>query len=171
MATDTDTSTAAEADATSEREELHTADLVPGDRDTRGDDGRSATRDARTDETTRTEDAGALRAPEPESASRADADNDSRTDDGDAPMALFDNASDLESRWQEIQVRFVDEPRGAVEQADALVAEVMRQLAETFASERAQMEEEWHAGDQVSTEDLRIALKRYRSFFQRLLAA
>jgi hypothetical protein len=165
MATDTDTdsSAAREADANRDREELHTADLVPGDRP--ADDVPTAAEDADTEDQTQ------MPASAPESASGAEDGHTNRADDGEAPMALFDDASDLEARWQEIQVRFVDEPRGAVEQADALVAEVMRRLAETFASERDQMEKEWHAGDQVSTEDLRIALQRYRSFFQRLLAA
>jgi sirohydrochlorin ferrochelatase len=68
----------------------------------------------------------------------------------------------------EIQVRFVDEPRGAVEDADALVATVMQRLAEGFASERERLEAQRGRG--ISTEDLRVALQRYRSFFQRLLA-
>ena len=72
--------------------------------------------------------------------------------------------------WEEIQVRFVDEPRGAVEDADALVATVMQRLAEGFASERERLEAQWGRGEDISTEDLRVALQRYRSFFQRLLA-
>jgi hypothetical protein len=86
-------------------------------------------------------------------------------------VPLFDDASDLDTRWQEIQTRFVDEPRQAVEDADALVAEVMRRLAETFSDEREQLEGDWKEGDEVSTEHLRLALRRYRSFFHRLLAA
>jgi len=89
----------------------------------------------------------------------------------EAAMPLLDDASELDRQWQEIQTRFVDEPRRAVEDADALVAEVMRRLVQTFATERERLEGEWHAGDEVSTEDLRVALQRYRSFFQRLLAA
>ena len=68
-----------------------------------------------------------------------------------------------------MQVAFVDEPRTAVEQADNLVAELMRQLAETFADERGRLEAAWTAGEDVDTEQLRVALTRYRSFFQRLL--
>ena len=64
----------------------------------------------------------------------------------------------------------MDEPRSAVEQADNLVAELMRKLAETFADERGQLEAAWTAGEDVDTEQLRVALTRYRSFFQRLLA-
>ena len=74
-------------------------------------------------------------------------------------------------RWEEIQTRFVDDPRRAVEDADALVATVMRQLAEGFASERERLEGMWGRGEDVGTEDLRVTLQRYRSFFQRLLAA
>jgi hypothetical protein len=63
----------------------------------------------------------------------------------------------------------VDEPRRTVEQADELVAEVMKRLAEGFAAERERLEQQWGRGEDVSTEDLRLALQRYRSFFQRLL--
>lgn len=89
------------------------------------------------------------------------------------PMPLLSDAETdaFEARWDAIQTAFVDEPRQVVEQADSLVAEVMRQLAETFAQERASLERQWARGGNVSTEDLRIALQRYRSFFQRLLSA
>jgi hypothetical protein len=73
--------------------------------------------------------------------------------------------------WETVQVGFVDEPRRSVEQADQLVAELMRELAESFAEARSSLEAEWDRGEDVSTEDLRVALQRYRSFFQRLLAA
>jgi hypothetical protein len=73
--------------------------------------------------------------------------------------------------WERVQVGFVDEPRRSVQQADQLVAEVMRELAESFAQARSTLESEWDRGEDVSTEDLRLALQRYRSFFQRLLAA
>ena len=72
---------------------------------------------------------------------------------------------------EHIQTGFVDEPRQTVEQADELVAQVMQRLAEGFAAERERLEQQWGRGEDVSTEDLRIALQRYRSFFQRLLAA
>lgn len=81
-----------------------------------------------------------------------------------------DEVAGLRSRWNDIQTGFVDEPRRAVEDADALVASAMKRLAEIFASERAQLEGQWDKGDEVSTEDLRIALQRYRSFFGRLLS-
>lgn len=73
------------------------------------------------------------------------------------------------SRWSDIQTGFVDEPRQAVEEADNLVASLMKELAEGFASERERLEKQWDRGDKVSTEDLRVALQRYRSFFDRLL--
>jgi len=76
----------------------------------------------------------------------------------------------LRSRWKEVQTAFVDEPRKAVEEADGLVASAMKRLAEVFAEERSNLEQQWDRGDGVSTEDLRIALQRYRTFFQRLLS-
>ena len=79
--------------------------------------------------------------------------------------------TDLRARWEEIQTRFVDDPRRAVEDADALVAGVMKSLAEGFAQAREQLEGQWSRGEDVGTEDLRVALQRYRSFFQRLLSA
>jgi len=88
--------------------------------------------------------------------------------DDAAPLLPDDEG--FQSRWEEIQVRFVDEPRGAVEDADALVATVMQRLAEGFAQERERLEAQWGRGEDISTEDLRIALQRYRSFFQRLLS-
>jgi hypothetical protein len=74
-------------------------------------------------------------------------------------------------RWKDIQAEFVDEPQVAVREADALVADLMQRLAAMFAAERAELEDRWAGGDQVSTEDLRQGLRRYRSFFERLLAA
>ncbi len=90
-----------------------------------------------------------------------------------APTALFSDSdvSDLRSRWSTVQTGFVDEPRRAVEEADKLVATVMQRLAEGFANERASLEKAWDRGDNISTEDLRVALRRYRSFFDRLLNA
>jgi hypothetical protein len=73
----------------------------------------------------------------------------------------------LRSRWKEVQTAFVDQPRKAVEDGDGLVASAMKRLAEVFAEERSNLEQQWDRGDSVSTEDLRIAL-RYRTFFQRL---
>ena len=78
--------------------------------------------------------------------------------------------SEFRSEWDRIQVSFVDEPRKAVEQADSLVAQVMQHVARTFSDERKNLEGQWSRGDNVSTEDLRIALQRYRTFFGRLLS-
>jgi hypothetical protein len=87
----------------------------------------------------------------------------------DAPLFSDDEAQKFRSRWDDIQAGFVDEPRQAVEQADNLVAEVMKRLATVFADERNNLEQQWARGDDISTEDLRVALQRYRSFFDRLL--
>jgi hypothetical protein len=87
------------------------------------------------------------------------------------PLFGGDEAERYRSRWSEVQAAFVDEPRRAVEDADALVAEPMRRLAETFANERSKLEQQWDRDGDVSTEDLRIGLQRYRSFFDRLLSA
>ena len=94
-------------------------------------------------------------------------------DVGDEPAELLprDENAEFQRRWEEIQTGFVDEPRQTVEQADELVAHVMRRLAEGFAAERESLEEQWGRGEDVSTEDLRLALQRYRDFFQRLLSA
>ena len=86
------------------------------------------------------------------------------------PLLGGDEAGTFRERWQSIQVKFVDEPRQAVEEADSLVAELMQRLAQTFHDERENLESQWSRGDDVSTEDLRIGLQRYRSFFERLLA-
>lgn len=82
-----------------------------------------------------------------------------------------DELQRIASDWREIQAHFVDEPRTAVEQADALVADLMQQVAAMFARERAELEHRWAGGDGVSTEELRQSLRGYRSFFERLLAA
>jgi hypothetical protein len=108
-----------------------------------------------------------------EQASRTDtattfAGSENRTD----ARNLFPSAEleGLRTRWKEIQTAFVDEPRKAVEQADGLVASAMNRLAEVFAQERSGLEQQWDRGDNVSTENLRVALQRYRAFFDRLLS-
>lgn len=85
------------------------------------------------------------------------------------PLFSEPEVNDFRSRWTNIQTAFVDEPRRAVEEADQLVASLMKKLADGFANEREGLEHQWDRGDTVSTEDLRIALQRYRSFFDRLL--
>jgi hypothetical protein len=81
-----------------------------------------------------------------------------------------EQGDELAGRWQEIQASFVDRPQEAVQEADALVADLMQRITTTFATERERLENQWAEGDDVSTEDLRVALTNYRSFFDRLLA-
>ncbi len=87
------------------------------------------------------------------------------------PLLPPDQTAQFTARWQEIQAKFVDEPRDSVAQADALVADLMQRLAAGFSNERDHLEAQWDGDGDVSTEDLRVALTRYRSFFERLLAA
>ena len=88
------------------------------------------------------------------------------------PVILFapEVVQDYRSRWTSLQTSFVDEPRRAVQQADELVAEVIKSLASTFSDERGKLEGQWDQGDKVSTEDLRLVLRRYRAFFDRFLS-
>jgi hypothetical protein len=106
---------------------------------------------------------GLVKGQDPETLERAAAASD--------PMPLFSESeiADFRSQWSKVQTGFVDEPRRTVEDADKLVASVMQRLAEGFANERSGLEKQWDRGDNVSTEDLRVALQRYRSFFDRLL--
>src|SRR5690242_5058868 len=85
--------------------------------------------------------------------------------------ALFetDELREFDGRWSDIQTSFVDEPRRAVEQADALVSDVITRIGDSFGKHRADLEGQWDGGGQVSTEDLRQIFQRYRSFFSRLL--
>jgi hypothetical protein len=92
-------------------------------------------------------------------------------DERNEPLFSAQQSEQLKSTWDKIQVNFVDEPRRSVEEADKLVAETMRKLAEVFSRERDGLEKQWdRGGDGTSTEDLRVAFRRYRSFFRRLLA-
>ncbi|MEU9303190.1 hypothetical protein [Streptomyces sp. NPDC048269] len=97
-----------------------------------------------------------------------------RTAEGDAeggaePLLGSGEAEEYRTKWSEIQGRFVDDPQDAVRSADSLVAEVMQNLAGTFATHKQGLEGQWDRGEQVATEDLRLALQHYRSFFNRLL--
>ena len=85
--------------------------------------------------------------------------------------ALLDHeeSENLHTRWNEIQGKFVDEPRSAVQQADALVSEVIEKITQMFSNEHSSLESQWNQGNDVSTEDLRKALQHYRSFFNRLV--
>lgn len=87
-------------------------------------------------------------------------------------VPLFSDAAvqNFRHRWTTLQTEFVDEPRRSVEQADELVAHVMKDMAATFSDERKKLEQQWEHGDKVSTEDLRLVLRRYRSFFDRFLS-
>ena len=91
---------------------------------------------------------------------------------GERPEALFagEETSRLRADWDHVQASFVDEPRQAVEEADRLVATAIKRLAEIFAEEKARLEGQWDRGGDVSTEDLRQALRRYRAFFGRVLS-
>jgi len=86
------------------------------------------------------------------------------------PLLASQESESMRSRWSAIQIGFVDDPRHAVEMADSLVAEMMQRLAQVFASQRGQLEGQWGKGQDVSTEELRLALRQYRSFFDRLLS-
>jgi len=131
---------------------LSTSDLAAAVRDSSDDGGRVARDEA---------------IPEPTTADAGP----QETADSREPLLPGDQSERFTVRWQEIQASFVDEPRQSVEQADALVADLMQRLAAGFANERAGLEAQWDRGDEISTEDLRVALTRYRSFFDRLLAA
>jgi hypothetical protein len=86
-------------------------------------------------------------------------------------QALFADheLSDLQSRWANVQAAFVDDPKDSVQQADGLVNDVVEKITSSFSQARSQLEEQWSRGEDASTEDLRVALTRYREFFQRLL--
>lgn len=86
------------------------------------------------------------------------------------PLFPSNELQDFQGRWDRIQTAFVDQPRQAVRDADSLVSDAVERLADTFAEERSKLEKQWDGGDNVSTEDLRVALRRYRSFFQRMLS-
>jgi hypothetical protein len=88
----------------------------------------------------------------------------------DRSLFADDDLSGLRSRWDDVQAGFVDDPKDCVQKADALVADVVEQLTRGFSEARSRLEAQWDRGEEASTEDLRQALKRYREFFQRLLA-
>ena len=100
----------------------------------------------------------------------ADAD-ETQTDAEREPLFEAADRDRFGESWTSIQAAFVDDPRDAVKEADTLVAELMQRLAETFSAERSRLESQWDNDQDVSTEDLRIALQRYRSFFDRLISA
>jgi len=142
--------------AETRRDETAAADTRDTDTDTR-DTARAESTETRTD----TERGGTA-------AFAADAE---RSSDESSELLPREQNAEFQTRWEKIQTGFVDEPRQTVEQADELVAEVMKRLAEGFATERERLEGQWGRGEDVSTEDLRVTLQRYRGFFQRLLSA
>lgn len=86
-----------------------------------------------------------------------------------APLFDAKRAEDFRNEWLEIQSRFVDDPSVAVKEADELVSQIIQNVSRMFADERTSLENQWNSGDKASTEELRVALRRYRSFFNRLL--
>ena len=87
-----------------------------------------------------------------------------------SPLFSEETERELRTQWHEIQTGFVDEPRRAVEEADELVARAMQQLTQSFSNQRNSLERQWEQAEKISMEDLRLALRRYRSFFERLLS-
>jgi hypothetical protein len=149
--------------------ELSTEDLAQtSERDADEAEGRDADADPQAAEASAADEPLARERSEVEDE-RMDADADEGEERG--PLLPDDETDSFTSRWREIQIAFVDEPRDSVSKADALVAELMQRLAASFSDERQRLEGQWDRGDDVSTEDLRVALTRYRSFFDRLLSA
>jgi len=106
-----------------------------------------------------------------EQADKPRASTSAATDEEDfAPLFENNEADNFRTHWLEIQSRFVDDPSVAVKDADDLVADVIKNITRTFSDKRLGLENQWKRGDKVSTEDLRVAMKRYRSFFNRLLS-
>jgi hypothetical protein len=99
-------------------------------------------------------------------------DENVRVEEPTGQVALFadGDAERFRSRWEAVQVSFVDEPRHAVEEADGLVEEMIERLSNGFSAQRKRLEQAWTSEDEVSTEDLRQSLQKYRSFFERLLS-
>jgi hypothetical protein len=85
------------------------------------------------------------------------------------PLFAEPELAEFRSLWSDVHGGFADEPRRTIEQADTLVASVMQRLSEGFANERSRLEKRWDQGDKVSPKHVRVAVRRYRSFFDRLL--
>ena len=122
--------------------------------------------DVRTDDLTTADSTDDIANPSPTPNEDATPDE---TAEEDRSLLPPDEEAEIVRRWETIQAGFVDEPRKAVQDADNLVAGLMRRLAETFSETRGDLEAQWGRGNQVSTEDLRVTLQRYRAFFGRLL--
>ena len=91
------------------------------------------------------------------------------TDEELAPLFEGDEAKKFRSRWLAIQSKFVDDPSASVKQADDLVSDGIKSVTMNFSNRRIALEKQWNGEENTSTEDLRMAIKRYRSFFDRLL--
>ncbi|CCH29073.1 hypothetical protein ABZ816_36190 [Actinosynnema sp. NPDC047251] len=101
-------------------------------------------------------------------AEPATAEQGARSDD--EPLFGDTEAEELRTEWRGLQADFVDDPQDAVQRADELVAQVIGSLANTFAEHRRSLEEQWKQEGHADTEELRVALRRYRTFFDRLLS-
>jgi hypothetical protein len=88
----------------------------------------------------------------------------------DQQLLPQDFVQDLRSRWDHVQAAFVDEPRSAVQEADELVGLAIKRLSDSFGDARSRLEQQWDRGSEVSTEDLRQTLQKYRAFFHRILS-
>lgn len=137
--------------------------------DDRTTDERTATADTATDERTADEYAVAEHR-EPIAAQEPVELYPVSTTAGDSPLFSTEHTENFQVEWRALQSEFVDDPREAVQRADELVTQVIQTLAATFAEHKSTLEEQWREGDEVQTEELRQALKRYRAFFDRLLA-
>jgi hypothetical protein len=150
-------------------DQISTSDIAGSKPDERQDSGNGA--DAPDDRGPHADPDRSVEEIRQESAARREQDGGADAgENGREALVSQSECQDFTKRWDEIQAGFVDEPRDSVQKADALVAELMKTLAETFAAERKKLEDQWSSGDDVSTEDLRVSLQRYRSFFQRLLS-
>jgi hypothetical protein len=110
-----------------------------------------------------------LQQQEQEEQARQETRRDEAQDGQDQALFADDEAQSFRSRWEDVQRGFVDEPRESVQKADELVSDLVERLTKGFADTRSGLEEQWNKGEDASTEDLRVALTRYRTFFQRLL--
>ena len=117
------------------------------------------------------EDEASMERPEPDSAPMQTQAEAAGHEDERAPLLASGDAEGFRRRWEDLQAGFVDQPREMVEQANELVGELMQQLSSGFNEKRSELEAQWEKGEDVSTEELRVALTRYRSFFNRLLSA
>lgn len=166
---------AADTGSASARSSTREMDRPASARDTRRDDSQQTARPSRSfpDAGTRS---GSEHQPEvlertDEGTVHARTDSTGLSEGSTGPLLKGAETDAFRNRWEDTQRSFVDEPRESVKQADELVAEVMQQVARRFADTRSSLEQQWDRGDNVSTEDLRLALQQYRDFFNRLLAA